>query len=416
MKPRALCWLAGLIIVFACAGAGAGAPRPPLVVVSIDGFRADYLDRSLTPNLAAIGREGVRAVAMRPAFPTLTEPNHYTLMTGLYPDIHGIVDNTMIDRKMPGMAFGAPHHHADDMDPRWWNEATPLWVTAERHHLKTATSLWPDDDAVIHGVSPTYRQSLPAGGGSVSMDQQVDTVLGWLDLPPSQRPALIRVNFDVVDLMGRVAGPDSRRVDVAIGQADAAIGRLVQGLKARGLYDKVNLVIVSDHGMAAISPDRVIYLDDLIDLNFAVVPSVGAVAGIDPAPGHEAAIDAALLPRHDHMTCWRKDEIPARLHDGTNARVPRIVCLAQVGWSIVTRAQSALYSHLLGNDGYDPGEPTMAAIFLAHGPGFRPGVVLPVFDNIAVYPMFLGLMGFLGLNPRYSDENVTPLVPALRHP
>lgn len=413
-RLESLGWLVGLLLAVAAAGPCAGATRPPLIVVSIDGFRAEYLDRKLTPNLAAIAREGVRALAMRPAFPSITEPNHYTLMTGLYPDHHGIVDNTMIDPGMPGVAFGAPHGHSEDMDPRWWDEATPLWVTAERHGLKTATSLWPGDDAVIHGVSPTYRQpSSTPGHGSVPMDEQMDTVLGWLDLPPSQRPALIRVHLDVVDFMGHVAGPDSQKVDTAIGQSDVAIGQLVQGLKARGLYDKVNLVIVSDHGMTAISGDRVIYLDDLIDLKFAVVPSFGAVAGVDPAPGHERQIEAALLAPHDHMTCWRKADIPARLHYGTNRRVPAIVCLGQVGWSVLTRSQSSLYPYLLGNHGYDPAEPTMAAIFLAHGPAFRSGVVVPAFDNVDVYPLLARLMG---LHPLANDGRLAPLEPALARP
>ena len=415
MRLKSLSWLVGLLLIVGSPGPGAAAATmAPLIVVSIDGFRADYLDRNLSPNLAAIAREGVRAQAMRPAFPSITEPNHYTLMTGLYPDHHGIVDNTMIDPAMPGVAFGGPHGHGEDMDPRWWDEATPLWVTAERQGLKTATSLWPGDDAVIHGVSPTYRQPLPAPDHrSAPMGQQMDTVLGWLDLPPAQRPGLIRVHLDVVDFMGHVAGPDSPRVNTAIGQADAAIGRLVQGLRARGLYDRVNLVIVSDHGMAAIAGDRVIYLDDIIDLKFAVVPSFGAVAGVDPAPGHERQIDAALLVPHDHMTCWRKSDIPAHLHYGTNRRVPAIVCLGQVGWSIVTRAQSTLYPYLLGNHGYDPAEPTMAAVFLAHGPAFRSGVVVPAFDNVDVYQLLARLMG---LRPLANDGSLTPLKPALARP
>jgi predicted AlkP superfamily pyrophosphatase or phosphodiesterase len=394
--------------------ASAQGQRPPLIVVSIDGFRAEYLDRNLTPNLVALGREGVRAPGMRPSFPSVTEPNHYTLMTGLYPDHHGIVDNTMIDPAMPGVAFGGPHGHGEDMDPRWWDEATPLWVTAERHGLKTATSLWPGDDAVVHGVSVTYRQPRPATGEtSVSMDSQMDSALGWLDLPPTQRPALIRVHLDAVDLMGHLAGPDSPQTNAAIGRADAAIGRLVEGLEARGLFDKVNLVVVSDHGMTGIASSRVIYLDDIVDTRWIVVPAIGAEAGIDPLPGHAREVEAALLRPHDHMTCWPKADIPKRLHYGSNRRVPEIVCLGELGWSVVTRAQASLYPHLLGKHGYDPAEPSMAAIFLAHGPAFRSGVVLPVFDNVDVYPLLARVMG---LRPLHNDGDLRPLEPALADP
>ena len=221
------------------------------------------------------------------------------------------------------------------------------------------------------------------------------------------------MHLDVVDFMGHVFGPDSQKVDTAIGEADAAIGQLVQGLKARGLYDKVNLVIVSDHGMTAIAANRVIYLDDLIDLKYATVPAFGAMAGVNPAPGHERQIEAALLAPHDHMQCWLKTGVPARLHYGANRRVPAIVCLGQVGWSVVTRTQSSLYPYLLGNHGYDPVEPTMAAIFLAHGPAFRAGAVVPAFDNVDVYPLLARLMG---LHPLANDGSLTPLKPALARP
>jgi len=277
VSRRACVWTA-LAAVFFLGGAPAAfaqPPRPPLIVISLDGFRADYYDRGLTPTLAELARGGVHAASMRPAFPSVTEPNHYTLMTGLYPDHHGIVDNTMVDPNMPGMAFGGPHAQGTntDTDPRWWDEATPLWVTAERRGLKTASSLWPGDEAVIHGVAPSYLQARPRPMPLIfPMDKQVDTVLGWLDLPPAERPALIRLHFDITDLIGHLLGPDSPQENDAIAKTDAALARLVEGLRTRRLLDAVNIVVVSDHGMANIAATRTLFLDDLIDLKTAATP------------------------------------------------------------------------------------------------------------------------------------------------
>jgi predicted AlkP superfamily pyrophosphatase or phosphodiesterase len=383
-------------------------PAPPLIVISIDGFRADYFDRGLTPTLAALAGSGVHARAMRPSFPSVTDPNHYTLMTGLYPDHHGIVDNTMVDPAMPGLAFGGPHGKGVDDDPRWWNEATPLWVTAQRSGIETASSLWPGDTAVIHGVAPTYLEAREPGP---TMDQQVDVALGWLDLPPDKRPGLIRLHLDVVDAMGHVFGPDHRVLNNAISRADAVLGRLVDGLKARGLYDKINIVVVSDHGMTGLPPNQVIYLDDLIDLKTVTVPAELAAAGIDPLPGHEAQVEKVLLASHDHMRCWRRGDIPARLHYGANPRVPKILCLGDLGWTIATRATLASYPPLHGNHGYDPAEPDMAALFLAHGPAFRSGVTLPAFDNVDVYPLLAKL---LGVKPERNDGHLSEVAAALK--
>ena len=408
--------LAAAVCMLGALPASAGEPdtKPPLIVISLDGFRAEYYDRGLSPTLLALGQSGVHATAMRPSFPSVTEPNHYTLMTGLYPDHHGIVDNTMVDPAMPGMNFGGPHTQGTDNDPRWWNGATPLWVTAQREGLKTASSFWPGDEAVVQGASPTYLQERPKPRPLLfNMDKQVDAVLGWLDLPADKRPALIRLHLDDVDLMGHLYGPDSPEANKAITKVDAAVGRLAEGLKTRGLYDSVNIVVVSDHGMAAVSLDRMIYLDDLIDLKHVTTPAFWAAAGVDPLPGYESEIAKALVGPHEHMHCWKKANIPARLHYGTNRRVPDIVCLAEVGWSIPTREEIKQFPPLRGNHGYDPSAPEMAALFLAHGPAFRAGVTLPVFPNVDVYPMLAKVMG---VKPLKNDGRLSALKPALALP
>ena len=182
-----------LALSFCLAGfaAAQAAPPAPLILIALDGFRAEYLDRGETPNLVALGAEGVRAEAMRPSFPSVTNPNHYTLLTGLYPAHHGVVDNMMKDPALPGLWFGGTEDGKDDADPRWWDGATPIWITAQKAGLKTASDGWPHDWVVIKGLVPTYLE--PRNSGAHIADQ-VDKVLAWLDLPEGQRPSLIRLD------------------------------------------------------------------------------------------------------------------------------------------------------------------------------------------------------------------------------
>jgi len=371
--------------------APARASRPagatPLILISIDGFRWDYLNRGISPNLSALAAEGVRAERMLPSFPSVTFPTHYTLVTGLVPDHHGVVNNTFEDPHLPGV------FHMTTKDEAWWDEATPIWVSAERQGLHTATEFWPGSEVAIHGVRPGRWEPFYQAKTS---DERVDTVLRWLDAPPADRPEFLTLYFDIVDTAGHHYGPASAEVNHAVATVDAAIGRLLGGLKARGI--DANLIIVADHGMAATAPSRTVYLDDLTDMGQAHVVFDDAVAGVDfpKTPAGEAAA-ARLLAPHPHATCWRKAEIPARLHYGSNPRVPDVVCAAEVGWLIETKEQAARHrSPLMGEHGYDNAAPEMGALFIAEGPAFKSGLVVKPFPNVDVYPLMTHVLGIEG--------------------
>jgi predicted AlkP superfamily pyrophosphatase or phosphodiesterase len=389
--------LLGLLAALALAGCAATAPptkavtetsaASPLILVSIDGFRWDYLNRGITPNLSALAAGGVRAERMLPSFPSVTFPNHYTLVTGLYPDHHGIIANSFEDAAAGGV------FHTSSKDEAWWDEGTPIWVSAERQGLRTAVEFWPGSETAIHGVRPNhwepFNQAKPG-------DQRVDTLLSWLDAPADQRPQFLALYFDIVDTAGHLHGPDSPEVNQAIALTDAAIGRLTAGLKARGLNP--NLIIVADHGMAPTAPERTIVLDDLVDLGAVHVVFEDAVSGIDipQTPAGEAA-QAKLLASHEHFSCWKKAAVPARFHYGANPRVPDVVCAADVGWLIETHESLAKRRHpLLGEHGYDNGAPKMGALFIAEGPAFARGVVLKPFPNVDVYPLMVRALGIKG--------------------
>lgn len=399
--------VAAACVALACAGA-ALAGEHPLILISIDGFRADYLERGVSPTLGGLAAEGVRAEAMRPSFPSLTFPNHYTLVTGLRPDRNGIVNNTMEDPAWPGATFKLADRSAVQ-DARWWDDAAPLWVSAEQQGVRSATMFWPGSAAPVRGVRPTYWKVY--GVRAYPAEARVDTVLSWLDLPFAQRPRFITLYFDAVDTAGHSKGPDAPETNQAIARVDAALGRLVAGLKARGLWADANLVVVSDHGMTATPPDQVIYLDDVAPAGSFRLVSGGAVAGVEPLPGKESTAEQGLLGAHPHFDCWRKAEIPARLHYGTHRRVPSIVCLAEDGWLL--RRHSSRSHALAGEHGYDPADPHMAALFIAHGPAFAHGVVLPAFDNVDVYPL---LTTVLGVKPEPNDGRLDEVKAALVAP
>lgn len=379
--------------------------RPALLLVSLDGLRPDYLGRGETPHLDALARGGVQAW-MRPSYPSLTFPNHYTLVTGLRPDRHGLIHNSMVDATLGDFRLSDREAVGNGA---WYGDGEPLWVTAEDAGLRTATLSWPGSEAPVHGVRPTrwypFDETRP-------LDTRVDTVLGWLSEPDATRPAFATLYLEHTDSAGHHYGPDSPQLHEALQAVDAAVGRLVAGLRARGLQDRVNLVVVSDHGMAEVPPGQAIAIEDMVTLEEARVTSTGQVIGIVPNPGFEAQVARKLLGAHAQYDCWRKGEMPPRWKFGTHPRVPPIVCQMHMGWDAVPReALARRPAHARGSHGYDPALPEMRAVFIANGPAFRSGATLDGFDNVDLYPMLARL---IGVTPAKNDGNAETLVPALR--
>jgi predicted AlkP superfamily pyrophosphatase or phosphodiesterase len=406
---RLLCLLFCLIVA-SCAApaprAPATAPAHTVLLVSIDGYRADYLQRHLSPTLQAMAADGVHAPYMTPSFPSLTFPNHYALVTGKVPDHHGVVNNTMRDSTLGRFSMSSDAAR----DGRWWDGAEPVWVTIHRAGLRSGTMFWPGTEAEIRGVRPDYYLRFD---GKKTPDQRVDQVLAWLGLPTAQRPQFLTLYFDGVDHQGHLHGPDSPEVNNAIVEVDQAMARLIAGLRQRRLFDNLDIVVVSDHGMAATPASQVLFVDDIVDPATVDVVATGTLAGFDPREGSTfAAPSAKLLARHEHMQCWRKADIPPRLNYGTHVRVPAIVCLLDDGWQITTRASFAARTEplSLGQHGYDNADPHMRALFVAHGPSFRRGVTVAPFANVDVY--FL-LMKLLGVPAQPGDGSLVPLKPAL---
>ena len=375
--------------------------EPVTILVSIDGFHPDYLGRGITPTLSALADGGVRA-AMRPSFPSKTFPNHWTLVTGLVPDKHGITANRMEDQGKPEESFTMA-----TVDPYWWNQAKPVWVEAEEAGIRSAAMFWPGSAVPWGGTAVRYGPvtdgTLPSDWQQFSMQvsntQRVNSVLDWLRRPADIRPEFLTLYFDTVDSAGHDGGPDSEEVNEALRDVDAHIAMLVEGLEEFG--QPANLVIVSDHGMAATSSERVIALDEVVDSSLYRLIEAGAYATFEPVEGKTSEFREAILAEHDHMTCWTKHDIPARFQYGTHDRIPPYFCLPETGWTISRSRSAGAWTG--GNHGYDPFSPEMQAIFIANGPAFRQGEITTVFQNTAVAPLLRHLIGLPGSDKSTLD-------------
>ena len=370
------------LLALICRPALARETRAPVtILVSIDGFRADYLQRGLTPTLAALAGEGVSA-AMRPSFPTKTYPNHYALVTGLRPDRNGIVGNRMEDPARPGETFTMKA----SQDSFWWSEAEPIWAAAEKADIRSATMFWPGSNVAYGNIRPEdwfdYDEA-------ITDVQRVNAVLDWLRRPLAIRPRLVTLYFDLVDTAGHRHGPDSPELNAALKEVDGDIARLRAGLAE--LKQPANLIIVADHGMAATSPERLVWMRDIADPADYRVIDEGPVGLIDPVPGHEAALAASLLKPRPHVDCMRKADLPERLHYGRNPRVAAFICLADTGWLLMNEYPKKLGIDL-GSHGYDNRAPEMLALFVAAGPDIARRGRLPTFDNVDVYPLLRDLL------------------------
>lgn len=362
--------------------------QPTVLLISIDGFRWDYMDRTETPTLDRLAGDGVQARALIPVFPTLTFPNHYTVVTGLFPEKHGIVSNTMYDPVFDA-TYSLGNREAI-ADGRWY-AGEPIWVTAEEQGQKAATFFWPGSEAEIQGIRPSYWKPYD---GRVPHAERVKQILEWLDLPPEKRPTFLTLYFSSVDSKGHEYPPASREVLAAVRSIDRTLGALIQGLEQRQILDDINILITSDHGMAATSRDRIIFLDDYIDLDRVRVVDWGALASIRPHSGEEKIIYRALVNAHPHMRVYRKAETPQHWHYRKHRRIQPIIAVADEGWSITSRGyfQSHPDRYTGGAHGYDNALISMRGIFIAHGPAFKQGLRMGPLKNIHLYALMTEIL------------------------
>lgn len=379
----------------ACSATSVEPSDQTLILISYDGFRADYLEDFDLPNLRALAADGVWARdGMKPVFPSKTFPNHYSIATGLYPANHGIVANTMYDERRDSW-FRISDRDAVE-DPYWWG-GEPIWVTAELQGLVSATYFWVGSEAPVKGIQPTYwlrhDQSVPG-------QDRVEAVLEWLDLPDDKRPRLITLYFSNTDTAGHLGGPDSDRNRRALEEGDRLLGLLLDGIEDRGIGHKTNLIVVSDHGMAEVDSERVIYLEDYVDRGVGRFVDYSPVLAIrvDEDRVDDVREDLAAAPGLDVLS----DRELRALHYEGHWRIPSVIAQAQEGWTIYSTRDFHRQAGLAnpGNHGFHPDLPSMRSLFIANGPAFQNGVEVEPFENIHLYELMTRV---LGLDPAPND-------------
>ncbi len=377
--------------------------RPFVVLVSFDGFRPVYLTRFDTPHFDRLAARGMRAAGLVSVFPSLTFPAHYSIATGLHPEEHGIVGNRFFDP-----ARGAEFDYRRRGDPRdgsWWG-GEPIWVTAETQGMVAAAFFFPGTEADIGGVRPSRWHPYD---GRVPNPERVEQVLTWLALPPRERPHLVTLYFSLVDSAGHRLGPDHPDMRRSVESADRLLGRLLDGVAALPHADRVALVVVSDHGMAAPDPDRTTVLPEVTDLTGVRLVAAGPAVSLHVGdPERARALRDRLDARLVHARAYLREELPAHLHARGNARFGDLLVMP-AGTGVVQF--DADDRPPAGTHGWDPTLPEMHGIFLAAGPGIAAGVTLPTVDAVDVYPLVAHLLG-LTPNPEIAG-NLAAFAPAL---
>jgi len=372
---------------------------PTVILLSLDGFRYDYPEKHGAETIAQFSRNGVRAKWMNVAFPTKTFPNHYTVATGLYPANHGIVDNNLF-------AFGtvfSMSRREEVENPRWWL-GEPIWVTAETQGVRAASFFFVGSEAPVKGVRPSIWRRY---NGGVPPQMRVDTVLSWLDMPETERPKIITFYFSDTDDAGHEFGPDAEETRYSVLNVDSYVKRLTDGIEKRGLRDKVNIIIVSDHGMTTVNYKNTTFLDDYFSLDLAErILWSNEMVHIFPKTGRLDEIHNAIR-NLDKVSCWKKDEIPARFRYTGSDRIAPIVCMSAEGWITTNRQRYNDWMRNIadperprGAHGYDPALESMRGFFSAWGPAFKSGLTAEPIENVDIYNLICRI---LGLKPAEND-------------
>ena len=366
------------------------AGRPYLVLISIDGFARDYQSTYDTPALDRIAESGLRARSMRPVFPTLTFPNHFSIATGLYPADHGIVAN-----HFPNDQRDAWYHIWDrsSVEDGSWYSGEPVWVAAERNGLVSAAYYFVGTEAPVGGIRPTHWYSFDE---SVSAGQRVDQVIEWLQLAEERRPHVVTLYFEDVDDAGHDFGPGSPELAAAVAMVDASIGRLLDAIDTLGLKDRTAVFVVSDHGQAGQNgADSAFVLEDHIELRGLHVQDGGTYAWIyqdDPDRAAAIRIRDTINANWTHGVAMLRDEVPAEWQVSESKRYPEIFVVPDLHYAVVER-RSDLEKIKKGDHGWAPENREMHGIFLAMGPGLPQGTEIGEISAVEIYPIMLDVLG-----------------------
>ncbi|XP_044062858.1 ectonucleotide pyrophosphatase/phosphodiesterase family member 2 isoform X1 [Siniperca chuatsi] len=376
----------------------AGFVRPPLIMLSVDGFRASYVKRgnAVIPNIEKLRTCGTHAPYMRPVYPSKTFPNLYSLATGLYPESHGIIGNSMYD---PVFDATFTLRSREKLNHRWWG-GQPIWITALKQGVKAATFFWPV---------------------AIPLERRILTMLQWLHLPEGERPYVYAMHSEQPDTYGHKMGPMSAELNNPLKLIDRIVGQLMDGLKQMKLHRCVNIILVGDHGMEEAHCDRTEFLSNYmtsVDDIILVPGSLGRIRSRypnNPKYDPKAVVANLTCKKADqHFKAYLKQHLPKRLHYANNQRIEEIHLLVERKWHVARKVpEGKRHCGFSGDHGYDNKINSMQTIFLGYGPTFKFKTKVPAFENIELYNVMCDL---LGLKPAPNNGTHGSLNHLLRSP
>ncbi|MEW6653648.1 MAG: ectonucleotide pyrophosphatase/phosphodiesterase [Bacteroidota bacterium] len=365
--------------------------KPYVLLVSFDGFRWDYLNRDITPNLDKIRNNGTSALSLRPSFPSKTFPNHQSIITGMYPAHHGIYSNYFSD------PFFKEMYRLGDTaavtNPRWYlGEA--FWETAERQGITTASYFWPGSEVKLDYRRPTYFKKYDH---QKPYEERIEGVINWLKLPLEKRPHFITLYFHETDDKGHKFGPNSNECNEAVKLLDELAGKLMQKLDDIKMKDSVNVIFLSDHGMTDVSPERVINVEKILEGYNCKFLDESTLMTIEPPKDKLKEVYNILKKNENHYKVYLRDEVPEYFHFKNNPLIPSIVVIPDNGWNVLTNKgiNRLNGSYTKGNHGFDNHHLDMHGIFLAAGPSFKKGYKTGTLWNVDVYPLLCKIFGIM---------------------
>ena len=376
-------------------------------MISFDGFRSDYLDWYDTPNMDRFTSEGVRAKGLIPVFVSKTFPNHYSIATGLYAENHGLIGNHFYEPLLDDDYSLSDRSKVED--PKFY-EGEPIWVTAEKNNIQTASYFWVGSEAPINNTYPTrwkrYEHDFP-------FNSRIDSVVNWFSMPKKQRPKLCLLYFHEPDHTGHETGPKSDETAMMVHEIDSLFGTLITKLEQLPIAKNLNILVVSDHGMTEISSERTIDLSNHIETSKMKQEGSGPYSLLYDMDKNEIGNIVDKLNTVPKISAYAKKDIPDRYHFKRHHRIKDILVIADEGWYIKNQAISSAskvgaYIPKGGTHGYDNQLKSMHALFIANGPAFKKGITVPPFENVNIYPLICQI---LNIDPNKNiDGNLENII------
>jgi alkaline phosphatase D len=358
-----------------------------VLLISFDGFRADYIDWYDTPNFDQIKLNGVKAKSLKPVFPTKTFPNHYSIATGMYVENHGLIGNQFFDKKLN--EFYQTKDREKVEDKRFYG-GEPIWSTAEKQGLKTASYFWVGSEAQAGGHYPSIWKKYDQ---KQSFDARIDSVIKWFEKPIKNRPRLVLLYFHEPDNTGQKYGPRSKENKLMVESVDRTIGNILNKLKTLTIYKKLNVILVSDHGMTEIDKTKKIVLSKYIDTKKIKMEGSGAYTLLYSDENNEIEKSYLKLKQLSNIDVYKKENIPDKWRFKRHHRIKDILIVAKEGWTILKdNLEGSYYFYSKAAHGYDNDLQSMQAIFFAQGPAFKKDYTISSINNIDIYPLIAHIL------------------------